>query len=63
VTSANVVGNYNGIFVGGEYEDILTFIASPSIIATDISNSNIIDIITGQKLVFDGFFNLPATYS
>lgn len=39
------------------------FIATPSIIATDISHPDVIDIITQRKLVYNNFFNLPASYS
>ena len=38
------------------------FIATPSIIASDISDTNALHIISDQKLVYHEFFNLPASY-
>lgn len=60
---ALVNGNYNNLMVravnGGENY----FIATPSIISTDISIPDARDIITQRKLVYNDFFNLPASYS
>jgi hypothetical protein len=38
------------------------FIASPSIISSDLSSLDVMDIVTNQKLVYNEFFNLPHSY-
>ena len=39
------------------------YIATPSIITSDFSSTDIIDIITDTYLVYDEFYNIPANYS
>jgi len=63
VKTAFVKWDYNGFMVRVNDGTQEAFIATPSIIATDISNPDIVDIITNQKLVYNEFFNLPASYS
>jgi hypothetical protein len=58
-----VKGDYNGFMVRTRLNGEETFIATPSIVASDTSNPDVVDIITNQKLVYNEFFNLPASYS
>lgn len=59
-------------YVAWDYNEILTrtkvwqeyyYIATPSIISSDLSITGAIDVITQKKLVYHDFFNLPASYS
>ncbi len=64
VETAYVQWSYNQIMIRvretwWEY----TYIAAPSIVAADLSSTWVIDIITNQQLVYNEFFNLPASYS
>lgn len=63
VEAAFVMGNYNGFMVKADYGNKEYFIATPSIIANDISNPDILHIIISQKLVYTKFFNIPHSYS
>jgi len=63
VSAALVAGNYNEIMVRVVDGDQNYFIATPSIISTDVSIPDVQDIIVQRKLVYDEFFNLPASYS
>lgn len=64
IETAYVRWNYNGFMVRTYTWSENYFIATPSIIATDITTSqNVVDIITGQDLIYDEFFNLPSSYS
>lgn len=60
---ALVRGKFNGIMVRARQGAQNYFLATPSIIANDISSNDALDIITQRKLVYDNFFNLPANYS
>ena len=60
--NAYVRGNYNWFMVQVWYGGNQYFIASPSIITSDISETDILTTIADQKLVFDQFFNLPHSY-
>ena len=62
IETAYVRGNYNGFMVRAGDRNQVYFIATPSIISNDLSSTNAIDIITNQKLVYNEFFNLPASY-
>lgn len=62
IETAFVMWDYNGFMVQARENGVEYYIATPSIIATDISNPSVIDIITGQKLVYSEFFNLPHSY-
>jgi prepilin-type N-terminal cleavage/methylation domain-containing protein len=61
--TAFVVWDYNGFMVKAKDSTTEYFIASPSIIANDISNPDVLHIIWEQKLVYDQFFNLPHSYA
>lgn len=63
IETSMVLWDYNGFMVLAQTGSINYFIATPSIIATDLSSTNILDIIWNQKLVYDKFFNIPASYS
>ncbi|MDA9129089.1 fibrinogen-like YCDxxxxGGGW domain-containing protein [Candidatus Gracilibacteria bacterium] len=63
IETAYVRGNYNGFMVKAQLGDTLYFIATPSIIANDVTSGNALEIITNQKLVYNEFFNLPETYT
>jgi hypothetical protein len=43
--------------------DIYYLIASPSIIANNLSDTNLLQILSGQRIVFNNFKNLPSSYS
>lgn len=60
---SQVLGNYNGFMLLAQSWATNYFIATPSIIATDISSPDVVDIMSTRKLVYDNFFNLPASYS
>ncbi len=62
VTTAYIRGNYNGFLARAISGWNHNFIATPSIIASDLVSTDIIDIIDNERLVFDEFFNLPSTY-
>jgi len=62
VQTALVRGDYNGFMVKATHAWIDYFIATPSIIANDISDTDVVNIITNRKLVYDNFFNLPHSY-
>jgi len=63
ISTALVRGNYNGFMIKPEAAGIHYFIASPSIISSDITDTDAVSIITNQKLVFSEFFNLPHSYA
>lgn len=63
IERAYVYGKYNNFMIMTSSGGINTFIASPSIIANDLSSTGAVDIITQRKLVYDDFFNLPSSYS
>ena len=64
IQTAYMVWNYNGFMVKvSDSVGIEYFIATPSIIATDISDSDVINIIQDEKLVYNEFFNIPHSYS
>ncbi len=57
-----VTGNYNGLFVYGKTADTHYIVATPSIMAYDLSNPDILSLISQKKLVYNGFLNLPSSY-
>ncbi len=63
VETAYVVWNFNQIMVRSLVWDTYHYIATPSIVASDLSSTWVLDIITGRKLVYHEFFNLPSSYS
>lgn len=62
VTTAYLRWNYNWFLARTLSSGTTNFIVTPSIIASDLSSPDIIDIIDNERLVFDEFFNLPSTY-
>jgi len=63
IPTAYVKWDFNNVMVRSKYDGEHFFIATPSIIATDISIPDAEYIITNQKLVFHEFFNLPSSYN
>jgi len=63
VNTGYVRWNYNGFFVKPLISDVHYFVATPSIISSDLSDTDLYSTVTNQKLVFDKFFNLPSLYS
>ncbi|MCH8518942.1 type II secretion system GspH family protein [Candidatus Gracilibacteria bacterium] len=63
IPRAYVLGNYNRFMTmireGSEY----TFIATPSIIASNLQSTDVVDIISEQHLVYNDFYNLPESYN
>jgi len=62
IPTALVKWNFNQVMVRAIVWSDYHYIASPSIIASDLSSLNINDIITQRKLVYSEFFNLPSSY-
>ena len=62
VTTAHVRWNYNWFLARAVNWSDHNFLVMPSIIASDLSSTDIIDIIDNERLVFDEFFNLPDVY-
>ena len=56
--------NFNGLFAHGvsSTNNHYVFI-TPSIITTDTSNTNFLDVINDKKFVYTGYDNYPATYT
>lgn len=63
IETAYVLWDYNSFMVNAREGRVDNFIASPSIIASDISNPDVLNIISNQKLVYNEFFNLPHSYN
>ena len=63
IETAYVKGDYNSLMVRARSGSIDYYIATPSIISRDLSLTGAVDIIRDRKLVYDKFFNLPASYS
>ena len=63
IETALVVWDYNGFMVKASDSGVDYFIATPSIIATDTSDPDIVNIISWEKLVYNEFFNLPESYA
>jgi len=57
-----ISGNYNGLISYAQTWSIHYVLTSPSIIATDLSNPDFIDIISNNKLAYDGFWSIPESY-
>lgn len=62
IETSMILWDYNGFMVLARNGSTNYFVATPSIIATDISTPDAGYIISNQKLVYDRFFNLPASY-
>lgn len=63
IPTAYVIWDFNGFMVRVSTGSTDTFIAAPSIITTDFNSTNVVDIISWMKLVYNEFYNLPETYS
>ncbi len=63
IPTAYVRWNYNELMVRIPVWDDFHYIASPSIITSDFSSPDIIDIITQTRLVYDQFYNIPEVYN
>lgn len=63
IETAQVFWDFNNFMVRTKSGSTYHYIATPSIIASDLSSLEVVDIISWQKLVYDEFFNLPASYS
>ncbi|MDD2871732.1 MAG: prepilin-type N-terminal cleavage/methylation domain-containing protein [Candidatus Gracilibacteria bacterium] len=60
---AHVVGNYNGKVIKSGSGVICNILSVPSILATDVNtSSDLVNILTDKKLVYEGFNNLPESY-
>jgi len=63
IATAYIVGNYNGFMIkASDNVGIEYFIATPSIISNDSNDTDVVSIIENRKLVYNEFFNIPATY-
>lgn len=63
LTNVNVFGNYNGLIVHGTNEDTHYVFAAPSLITTDLTDTDIMSIHNNSKFVYNNFNNIPASYS
>ncbi len=64
VMRALVSGKYNNFVVRTSTWGIDYYIATPSIISSELYVwIDVVDVITSQRLVYNDFFNLPASYS
>ncbi|USN58278.1 MAG: hypothetical protein H6767_08460 [Candidatus Peribacteria bacterium] len=61
--TAYITGNYNGI-ITKVFTGSLTYVLTvPTIITSDISDTDVQSMITNKKLVYKGFTLLPSSYS
>ncbi len=60
---AYVRGNYNGQTIDLHTGSLDYILWVPSILASDITSVDVIDIISNDKLIVHGFHNLPPSYS
>ncbi|MDD2870496.1 MAG: two-component regulator propeller domain-containing protein [Candidatus Gracilibacteria bacterium] len=60
---AKVVGNYNGEVISIIKNGVTNILAVPSIVSSDLSNPDLQYILDNNKLVYNDFNNLPASYS
>jgi len=63
VTTAYVRWNYNWFLARAIIWWNHHFVSTPSIIASDLSDTDVRTIIDNERLVFDQFFNLPSVYN
>ncbi len=63
IETAYVLGDYNGFMVRVNDGSTEHFIATPSIISNDITDTDVVSVVMNQKLVYDQFFNLPHSYA
>lgn len=60
---ALVKWNYNWELISVNIDWINNILALPSIISSDLSSTDLLDIVNNNKLVYDNYINLPASYS
>ncbi|MCP4523773.1 MAG: leucine-rich repeat protein [Candidatus Gracilibacteria bacterium] len=58
-----VKGDYNGQFLKVDALGNTYLLGVPSILASDIVSADLMQIITNQRFVYNGYNNLPASYS
>jgi hypothetical protein len=58
-----VTGEFNGLIAHGQDADTHYIIATPSIMTYDYDDTDILSILTNQKLVYNGYENIPASYA
>lgn len=63
LTTALLKWNYNWQFVKVISGDDVTLYASPSITVSDTSIEQLTDLSDQNKIVYDGFYNLPANFA
>lgn len=57
-----VWGNFNGLITYAYTGSTHYVLTTPSILAYDLSSTNLVDILAQKKLVYNGFENIPETY-
>jgi type II secretory pathway pseudopilin PulG len=55
--------NYNWELITVQANSTNYILALPSIVASDLSSNNLVDILNNNKLVYNDFWNLPASYT
>ncbi len=55
--------NYNGLFTHGSFSGSHYVFATPSIIASDLTNTDFLSIVWSKKFVYEWYNNYPATYT
>ena len=63
LAAAYVKGNYNGKTVKVSTGSTTYILWAPSILTSDLNETDLLDIITAKKLVYKGHKNLPASYT
>ncbi|MCP4523783.1 MAG: prepilin-type N-terminal cleavage/methylation domain-containing protein [Candidatus Gracilibacteria bacterium] len=61
--TAYVRGNYNGKVIKIKVNGDDYILGVPSIIASDITSVDVLEIVSEKKLVYTGFSNLPASFA
>ncbi|MDP2091107.1 MAG: two-component regulator propeller domain-containing protein [Candidatus Gracilibacteria bacterium] len=60
---AIVKGNYNGELISIQLNGLTYVLALPSIVSSDLSSLDIVDILNNNNLVYNDYGNIPASYS
>lgn len=61
-TGVYVTGNYNGLFAHTQTGGLHYVISTPSIMTYDDTENDILKILEDRKLVYDSYWNIPASY-
>ncbi|MDD2908097.1 MAG: prepilin-type N-terminal cleavage/methylation domain-containing protein [Candidatus Gracilibacteria bacterium] len=61
--TAYVKGNYNGKFIKVSTGSTIYILGVPSILTSDILSVDVVDIYNSKKFVYNGYNNLPHTYT